>query len=319
MKNTRKTLNASAESIREDLGCKPSLSVADVFKTSLFAKLSALNAMLLDHSEDECAPALRAVNSALALYHDEMRMERLEQLETMSSADADLEYVRTQCVLGYKLVKKTDKNTKQVSYELADTVKGKDGNMEPAKVGLSAYDYVSYIHPTEMNGIKNACVIFADNIVKSEFSNVAGISRKALSTGFVQLRERMGWTIDGKTSNSKLAEQLTQIFHFMFRGVEFKAVNADVKFVKNSIIQGIDTPDAAGAYILRNEETMVNIVFRAAYTRINNLAYPWQVKMETEKVYGVVENKDMAEPEEKHAKTEKMTAEESVVEDKESK
>lgn len=320
MKNTRISLNESANSIRESMKLKADTTAVDVFKACIADRLSALNAMLKEHSEDECAPALRALNGALTLYHDELRMERLEQLKTMPSAEADLEYVRTQAVFGYKLVKKVDKDTKEVSYEITDTVKDKEGNSVPVKVGLSAYDYVNFVHPTEMNGIKNACVIFADNLVKSEFSTDAGISRKALSIGFVQLRERMGWTIDGKKSNSQLAAQLTEIFNFMFRGVEFKAINADVKFVKNTIIQGVDNkPDEAGKYLLRNEETIVNTVFRAAYTRINNLAYSFQIKTETEKVYGVVENKDMHEPEEKRVKPDKMTAEKSMVEEKESK
>lgn len=310
MKNNRETLNKEAESIREALHLNASKSVAEIFSANIYHKFEKFVEIVESGADDDTVTAAKKpVNSAIALYHDEMRMERLEQLKSMDSAEADLEYLRTQCVPGLKLEKSKDNE-----WSVVDTVK-KDGKEVPYVVPLSAFDFINYVHRTEMNCIKNACVIFADNIVRSELGKDAGISRKGMSQSYINLRDRMGWNITGATGKDKLAEQLTEIFHFMMRGVEFKAIKADVKFVKAAILQGVDKPDQAGSYILHNEETIVNIVFRAGYTRINNLPYSFQNKTNSgnKKVYGETENKDMAEAPIK-AEKEPTVTDETVVE-----
>ena len=296
MAQDRKTLNEKAEELRKKYGFTGECPA--VFAANIQRVFGTFRDYVAEgHTEDEVSIALKPVNDAISMFNDEARRERLEQLEAMPRNDAVADFMRTQCVKGFTIGKNKEK-----VWEITDD----------DAVAVSPYDMVKSLFPVEKAAITDACCIFADNVAKWHFKDdeASAVNRKGLSPQYVALRKRMGWDINVKRcSKSTLAAQLTKIVAWVCPGLDITMINPDVTFLETSIIQGKSIADKAGSYTMRNEETIVNFLYRAAYTRYNKLPYEFQTQTRAEKnPESVKANKDMAEAEAKPAKPDEVTA-----------
>lgn len=154
-----------------------------------------------------------------------------------------------------------------------------DGGYErkEAKLPISFYDVLAVGAGADFEGVLNAARILADNIARNiTQDDTAYITRPRMAKTYRDLRERLGWT---KTSNNQLAAQLNELVNNFItpKGTdEIKMINADVKYLKVALLDAKNSINAAGGYKLKNDETILNFVFRAIYTRRNSLAYEFQ-------------------------------------------
>lgn len=277
---TRKNLDEAAAKINERF--QTALSAKEAFEKDLTEKWAEFERFNdHPHTEEEITLALTPVRAAISFINDEIRMERLEAMKQMPYKDAFLDYLRTQGVKGYK-VKSSGESVELVS---------------DADVYLDAYDFISALCSADLNGIIDACCIFADNVARFEISDDAAVSKKSMHQTYIELRDRKGWNIPkSKLSRTVLAEQMTEIAKMISCGVAPKMINADVKFVDRGIITAKDSMDSAGQFVKRDERTIVRFVFRALYTRYNNLAYPFQDTTRASKgALSVKSNKEMSD------------------------
>ena len=293
MKNTRESMNKAVEEIRKTRGFNGD-NVA-VLREEIGRLYGIFQSIVADGATDEEITAAAApVKNAIGLFNDEMRLERLEQLEEMAFKNAIADYMRNQCVKG--LAFKKEKGEQVLSVQDCDTVE------------LEAYDVVETLFNVGKGGVYDACCIFADNLVKFTLKDdgATAVNRKVLSKNYMDLRKRMGWEIDVKKAGKKvLAKQLTEIVGMICRGLDITMQNCDVTYLQQSIINGKTTANEAGIFVKRDEKTVVNYVFRAAYTRYNKLPYQWQDNGRTDKdPMTVSANKDMGEKTEKAEKPE---------------
>lgn len=262
MKFARKTLNATIEELKSRGFNGNNAEIfhayigAEYAKFVQFCKTPGL-------SEEEIQKAVEPVRHAVNLYNDEMRWQRLEQFEDMKPKEAMAEYLRTQCVTGFKVV-----NDKDLGFVV-----------DPDEVvELDAYDFVSVLCAAELNGITDAVCIFADNLARFSIRDEGGlVSKRSLSEGYVAMRKRMGWDIPvDEMSMSKLAAQLDEVCRMISFGVAPKMQSTDVKYVDRAVIIAKSKADKAGAFQTRDERTILRHVFRAIYTRYHKLPYEWQ-------------------------------------------
>lgn len=284
---TRKNLDEAAKAINVRLGA--TMSNKEAFEHHLSAEWAKFQQFMdTDRTEEEKAIALTPVRNAISLINDELRMERLEELAKIAFKDAFLDYLKTQCVKGYRL---------KVTSDSADLD-------NQADIVLDAYDFVSALYGADFDGVVDACCIFVDNVARFALSDSAAVSKNSMHQSYLDLRERKGWNVDkSKLSKTVLAEQLTELAKMISCGVAPKMLNADVTYVMNGVIQSKDVADSAGKFVKRDERTVVRYVFRALYTRYNNLAYEFQDTTRSDKAALTVKpNKDMAEaPAQKNA------------------
>lgn len=250
--------------------------------------------------QEELQAAMGPTKNAISLYNDYVRNVRLDQLKAMGLDPALSEYMEEQTVIGYGIKKGKGKDA---GYELDNA----------ASVELVAYDVVEALYPVEKRGILDACCIFADNLAKLNYKGdeKAAVTRAGLSGEYVAMRKRMGWDIPSqKLSKGVLAAQLTEIVKMVLHGKEIRMINADVTYLINSIIQGKSTANKAGSFIMRDEKTVVNFIFRAAYTRLHGLPYEFQTATRGANApLSVENNKDMAEAPIKSEKPVEVTEE----------
>lgn len=286
---TRVELNQTAENLAKKYAFKDGERVlsanSEIFHANIGREFALFSDFLkVTRTEDEVSAAKKPVTAAIGLYNDEQRMLRLEQLQDMTHKDAMRSYLDNQCVKGFQL--KLDKNSGWV-------VAGSDA------VELDAYDFVSAICSADLNGILDACCIFVDNVAKYEFGEDAAVSRKSLHESYIDLRKRKGWTLpkDAKSVPKALAAQLTEICNMISCKTAPKMQTTDVKFIKFFIINAKSKANEAGKFVIRNDATIVNAIFRAMYTRHNKLPYDWQNQNGSDKnaARTVSANKDMAE------------------------
>ena len=268
-KDGERALSANPEIFHANIGREFAI-FADFLKTT--------------RTEDEIASAKKPVLNAIALYNDEQRMLRLEQMQDMTHKDAMRSYLDNQCVKGFDL--KLDKNA-------GWTVSGTDA------VELDAYDFVCAICSADLNGILDACCIFVDNVAKWEFGDDAAVSRKSMHESYIELRKRKDWTLpkDAKSVPKALAAQLTEICNMISCKTAPKMQTTDVKFIKFFVINAKSKANEAGKFVIRNDATIVKAIFRAMYTRHNKLPYDWQNQNGADKnsARTSAANKDMAE------------------------
>lgn len=262
MKFTRKTLNATIEELRTQGFSGTNGEILHAYIGAEYAKFAQF-VKSAQHSDEEIQAALEPVRHAVNVYNDEMRVERLEQFEDMKPKEAMAEYLRTQCVAGFKVV-----NDKELGFVV-----------DPDEaVELDAYDFISTICPVGLNGILDAVCIFADNLARFSIKDESGfISKKSLSSGYIEMRKRMGWDIPvEEMSMGKLAVQMDEICRLISFGVAPKMQSTDVKYVDRAVIVAKSKADKAGAFQTRDERTILRHVFRAIYTRYHKLPYDWQ-------------------------------------------
>lgn len=286
---TRIELNETAKKLQEKHAFKDGDRVlstnSEIFHANIGREFAVFtDFMKVPRTDDEVAGAKKPVNSAIALYNDEQRMIRLEQMQEMTHKDAMRSYLDNQCVKGFAL-----KQNKEKQWEVSAT----------DAVELDAYDFVCAICSADLNGILDACCIFVDNVAKYEFGDDAAVSRKSLHDSYIDLRKRKGWTLpkEVKSVPKALAAQLTEICNMISCKTAPKMQTTDVKFIKFFIINAKSKANEAGKFVIRNDATIVNAIFRAMYTRHNKLPYDWQNQTGSDKnaARTVAPNKDMAE------------------------
>ena len=299
---TREQLNKTAEELRGKLDLKGDNSVILMANVnSTFAKFVKFTSE--EHTDDEISIAAKPVKAAIALYNDEQRMLRLESISKMKYPDAVADFTRSQTVEGVKLVR--DK-------------KAGEWSVDPDKdVPISAWDFLTIVCPTEINGIVDAVSIFMDNCAKVNFNDIEKtvVNRTGLSEGYIAMRKRMGWEITdlSKSGKGTLMKQLNELVARIFR-VDLTMLKADLKWITTTIFITKDSANQAGKFVQRNEETCVNALFRAMYTRINQLPYDWQNDTNGEKnPKTVAANKTMGEEEPKAGKPAEVTGEKVTV------
>lgn len=277
---TRKTLNEAVAKINECLNT--TMGAKEAFEKQLSAEWAKFEQFLdQPRTEEEITIALTPVRNAISFINDEIRQERLEAMAKMPYRDAFLDYLRTQCVKGYRV--KTNGDDMELDAD--------------ASITLDAYDFISALCSADLNGIIDACCIFVDNVARFAISDSAAISKNSMHQTYIDLRKRKGWDLDkAKLSKTTLAAQMTEVAKMISCGVAPKMLNADVTYIMHGVIQAKDEADAAGKFVKRDERTVVRYVFRALYTRYNNLAYDFQdTTRATKGALGMKNNKDMAE------------------------
>lgn len=286
---TRVELNETAKKLQEKHvfkdGDRTLSANAEIFHANIGREFATFaDFMKVARTDDEVASAKKPVVNAISLYNDEQRMTRLEQMQEMTHREAMTSYLDNQCVKGFIL-----KQNKEKQWEVSGT----------DAVELDAYDFVCAICSADLNGILDACCIFVDNVAKHEFGEDASVSRKSLHDSYIDLRKRKGWTLpkDVKSVPKALAAQLTEICNMISCKTAPKMQTTDVKFIKFFIINAKSKANEAGKFVIRNDATIVNAIFRAMYTRHNKLAYEWQNQNGSDKnaARTAAANKDMAE------------------------
>lgn len=286
---TRVELNESAKKLQEKYAFKDGERVLstnpEIFHANIGREFAIFGEfMKTSHTDDEIASAKKPVNNAIGLYNDEQRMIRLEQMKKIPHKEAMLSYLDNQCVKGFILKQNKDKQWE---------VSGTDA------VELDAYDFVTAICSADLNGILDSCCIFVDNVAKWEFGDDAAVSRKSMHDSYIDLRKRKGWTLpkDVKSVPKALAAQLTEICQLISCKTAPKMQTTDVKFIKFFVINAKSKANEAGKFIVRNDATIVNAIFRAMYTRHNKLPYEWQNQNGSDKTAARTSapNRDMAE------------------------
>lgn len=281
MKYDKKVLEATCNDLRGKYGMNDEATMKEVLNWNVSEKFASFKTSLdTPRAEAEVAAAAAPVNEAIAMYNDLMRLERLDTLKEMKVNDAMKDYVGTQCVSGYKLVSKTDKDTNVTTY-----------TTEAAKVELDAYDFIEAVCPVEMDTILDLCCVFAENLAMFEFkSEQAHIARKGFHDGYAQLRRHLAaqdekkgrepiWNKNvSELSITLLKKQLDYICKVITHGVSPSMIGADVKFIKNGIINAQSKPDKNGRLTLKNERTLIRFIFRAIFTRKAGAAYSFQAK-----------------------------------------
>jgi len=298
----RKTLNEIAAELRQKYGFEgdvPAVLAANINR--VYAAFHTLEEE--GGNELEVQAAAKPVRDAIADYNDEMRMERLEAMEDMTYAEAMASYMGNQCVTGFKF-----SNTKDRGW-IVEAVED---------VVLDFYDVLKATYWNFQGQIDVLCV-FADNLMKWHFKDTerAAVNRKAISPGYRDLRKRMELDLGdlSKVGKTAMAVQFTKIVANLFHGTEIqpRMINADVRYVIQTILKTKDKANNAGAFVFSNERTIVNAIFRAVYTRYNRLPYEWQSQIDMTKNPGSVEaNKAMGEeslPAEKPAEVSAETVE----------
>lgn len=283
---TRKNLNEIAAQVntarKATTGTTEELAVKEALELDLSAKWAVFEKFMdKPRTTEEVAAALAPVRTAVSVINDEIRLERLEALEEMSYRDAFADYLRTQLVVGYAIDQKDD------TYSL---------NAE-AKIGIDAYDMVSHLNGADLNGLIDACCIFADNVAKFTLGDAFAISKNSLHETYVDLRKRMGWDVKkDKMSKGVLATHMTKLCQMLSGGEVVKMSSTDVTYVQTAIFQAKDAFDKAGHLVKKDERTIVRFIFRAMYTRYNGLSYEFQDNTRANKVALTVKNnRDMAE------------------------
>ena len=241
----------------------------------------AVSAIVAAVVADAKVPVMESIGN----YNNESRLLMLEHYESIPAKEAMGLYIKNQCVEGLDFAQ--DKNMGWCFKEVKT-------------VTLSAYDVVKTICKTELNGIVDACCIFVDNVAKNEFGNGTEISRNGLHQSYKDMRKRKGWepSKDGKVSDAALAKQLTEICNMITFGKAPTMKRADVQFIKFFVIRAKSQANKAGKFTVRNDATIVDAIFRAIYTRKNDLAYEWSNELYDVKVAAktsVKDNKDMGE------------------------
>lgn len=262
-------------------------SALDLLHVVAVRSVAALNAAVSADTPTAkaVAAATEQANVAVNNYNAVVYNERLTQWSTMPDAEAYSAYMEDQTVAGL-----TIKTNDTGAYYLSER-----------PVVVSAYDWIKVRRPEELKGLLDTCVVFADNCARLKVKNTEDahlITRAVLPAHYAEVRDRLGWDVpEDKLSRTVLKTQLnTLVSRMLPRGVELTMLGSDFRFVYDSLFQTVNKANSAGRYQTRNNETILNYVFRAMYTRYNKLPYEWQ------------QDKSVAKAEEKPA-TEKPATE----------
>lgn len=278
----REELNKLAEDIRAKFELEPKMTVSEVLEYGLSKSIESLNdqARAEEWNEEQIREKVRGLSKEVNAVNDSRRIDRLFLLESEPFASAINSFMESQLVTGKKVG--LDKETHAIRA------------VDDTKVYLHPYDVMQAICKNEIAQIINGAWIFADNVVKFRTKDdTAHISKDALGKEYAALRSRMGW--DNYKGNTALTSQMTELLGWMLGSACPKLVKADVDFVFNSVWHTEDSANSAGTYKVRETAKLIDLMFRAAYTRHNKLAYKVVTPKEIGNPVGQSNNKDMAE------------------------
>lgn len=261
MKYERVKLNEEIAKIRNQYELADTMPALDVFNHNIHMKFQAFVRFCdKPRTEEEKKAMLAPVNTAIAMYNDEMRNQRLETLLDMKFKDAFADYLRTQKVPGCKLV-----NTKDTGYCLTA-----DEN-----VYLDPYDVISALCATELDYILDMVCIWADNVARFDArSDSAHMTVASMHSSYVDFRKRLGWDVPAEElSFNKLLKQLNELAAKITCGTAPTLNVSDLVYIHDGIKISKDQADQNGSAQVRNEKTIIKYIFRAIFTRVNNGAY----------------------------------------------
>lgn len=257
---------------------------AEVLRNHVDGELAVYKNFVADgtRTNAETLAAIAPVKDVCGLYNDLMRWQRLDVLATLKPKDAFKEMLSTQCVTGVKVG-----NNKDSGVEI-----------QKADVAISAYDFYKELFSLERQTIEDMCCIFADNVAKFVMGDDdVHITKDSMHQTYVKMRNDRGWNLSAdEMTYSCLARQLSEVAKVISFGTCDKMINADVKYVQYGTIGTKDQANKEGSFVTRNESTIINLIFRAIYTRVNGKAYGFQVQTGATKAAQTVKaNTAMAE------------------------
>lgn len=290
---------------------------ADIFHEYLKLMVSKYRDAMGDStlSEDAVKLAKGKAKSALNLYNDEMRVQRLEQLKTMGCQTAVVAFLGTQMTRGLKLkIKESDK-----SVEIEDC----------KTVEIDAPDFYNFMLTAEKSTVLDEIVLFTYNVQRYHAHCASKEERdsgkkehtrqvKSLSASYQKLLEEKGWNYAVGEMNQKILNEDASCivdrlcFHNNENGAKtdkkgrkilnhfLKLYAADFCAIRDAICINNAAQKGQGdkpiVYVTPDEWTVVRALFRAMFTRYNNLAIGHVDQSNGQHSARTVKaNKDMAE------------------------
>lgn len=325
---TRTKLNDEAKSLsekhqfRDDSGKLLSAN-AEIFYENLRVELQIFKDFINQNpkpNEDAISVARRTLNKALSLYNDEMRVQRLEHLQTLGSETALIMFLGNQRTEGLAI----EENKKEDTISIVET----------KHVGIDATDFYSFMCSADLDYLKDVCCILADNIARRKAFDDGKdgkntyVTKGSMSESYLALRDKLeettgiNWVFkDAKKSedisNNDLCKELNYVVGRLcfLSGSDIKdkkwliqMLNPDWKFIRDTIVstngaqkakdneENKGETNAEGKYIIRDEMTVIRAIFKAMYTRYHKLSYGYTTQNNSEKKARVSSpNRDMAE------------------------
>lgn len=325
---TRAKLNDEAKSLsekrqfRDDSG-KLLSGNAEIFYENLRVELQIFKDFINQNpkpNDDAVSVARRILNKALALYNDEMRVQRLEYLQTLGSETALIMFLGNQRTEGLAI----EENKKEDTISIVET----------KHVGIDATDFYSFMCSADLDYLKDVCCIFADNLARRKVLDDGKdgkntyITKASMSESYIALRQKLqettgiNWIFEDPKksediSNNDLCKELNYVVGRLcflsgddIKGQRWliKMLNPDWKFVRDTIVSTNGAQKAKdneekkgetnveGKYIIRDEMTVIRAIFKAMYTRYHKLSYGYATQTNSgEKARVSSPNRDMSE------------------------
>ena len=322
---TRAKLNDEAKSLsekhqfRDDAGKLLSTN-AQIFHENLRIEVQNFKDFIGQNpkpNDDDISVQRRILNKALALYNDEMRVQRLEYLKTLGSETALIMFLGNQRTEGLAI----EENKKEDTVTIIET----------KHVGIDSTDFYGFMCSADLDYLKDVCCIFADNIARRKVADDGKdgkntyITKASMSDSYIALRKKLhdttgiNWVFDNPAdiSNNDLCKELNYVVGRLcflsgddIKGQKWliKMLNPDWKFVRDTIVTTNGAQKAKdneekkgdtnteGKYIIRDEMTIIRAIFKAMYTRYHKLSYGYATQTNSAEKSRVSEpNRDMAE------------------------
>ena len=284
------------------------MNSADTMTGYVIAKNGEYTVAQTQPDKDAELRALASLNEAVAMYNDFARCARISALMEMGAKAGMEEFLRDQTIVGYAVKPKKDSEFMELESGVS--------------IMLKPVDYIRVVCEREMPRIRDLVRIFIHKMTELETHKDTGVSYAGMSASYLQLLDALKkknpvWGTSAKDlSKAKLAWMLEDIVKTMTFGVVEKMQSTDITYLQKYVFVATDTANKAGGITAKGAETVINGIFRAAYTRKNGLAYPWQTKdkVDTKAAESLVSNPVMAEPKTKPQATPKAGEVTSTVE-----
>lgn len=284
------------------------MNSADTMTGYVIAKNGEYTVAQTQQDKDAELRALASLNEAVAMYNDFARCARITALMEMGAKAGMEEFLRDQTIVGYAVKPKKDSEFMELESGVS--------------IMLKPVDYIRVVCEREMPRIRDLVRIFTHKMTELETHKDTGVSYAGMSASYYQLLGALTekspvWGTPAKDlSKAKLAWMLEEIVKTMTFGVVDKMQSTDITYLQKYVFVATDTANKAGGITAKGAETVINGIFRAAYTRKNDLAYEWQTKdkVDTKAAESLVSNPVMAEPKAKSQATPKAGEVTSTVE-----
>lgn len=272
---SRKEMNEAISKLRETMDARTDV---ELLYNNVDSHLANYKAYIAEPGRTavEVSAAFAPVKSAANLYNALMKWHRLDILGAMKPADSFADFLSTQCVTGIKV----EMNKKTGAWEIVDD----------ESVCISPSDYYANLYKSSMPLFEDMVCIFADNVYRMAVK-AKGIDDDAITKftaddihqTFLDIRDRLGWTIDtDKLSWNAMSRQLNELAGTLSFGytkaAEIKLINCDCKYVGFGLIATKNKANQNGGFIVRKTSTIIDLIFRAIYTRNNGEAYSTEIQ-----------------------------------------